>query len=53
GGTLETLVIEPGFFRSSTASTDIRECFHEEACVGGVVPSEYCATGYTGPCERH
>lgn len=47
---IDTLEILPGFFRSSLASTDVRECLREEACVGGVMPNDYCAEGYTGPC---
>ncbi|CAM9844184.1 unnamed protein product [Scytosiphon promiscuus] len=49
GGTLETLEILPGFYRSSENSTDIRECFYEGACQGGQIPGEYCAKGYGGP----
>ncbi|CAM9835821.1 unnamed protein product, partial [Ectocarpus sp. 12 AP-2014] len=49
GGTLATLEILPGFYRSSVTSTDIRECFYEDACEGGQVVGEYCATGYSGP----
>lgn len=51
GGTVETLVVDPGYFRESLTSIDIKECFYEEACQGGVLRSEYCAPGYTGPCE--
>ena len=51
GGTLATLEILPGFFRSCPFSTDIRECFHKEACQGGDKPTDYCAIGYGGPCE--
>ncbi|CBJ31472.1 conserved unknown protein [Ectocarpus siliculosus] len=49
GGTLATLEILPGYYRSSATSTDIRECFYEDACEGGKVVGEYCAAGYTGP----
>ena len=51
GSTLQTLELQPGFFRPSLESTDIRECFHEAACMGGVELSDYCAAGYTGPCK--
>lgn len=50
GGMIDTLEILPGFYRSSLASTDVRECMRKEACVGGVMPSGYCAEGYSGPC---
>lgn len=53
GGTLATLEILPGYYRSLATSTDIRECFFEDACEGGDVAGEYCATGYTGPCKTH
>lgn len=52
GGTVQTLVVEPGYFRHSLTSTDLKECFYEDACQGGVLLSEYCASGYKGPCER-
>lgn len=51
GGTLANLEIVPGFYRSSLSSIDIRECFYKEACQGGNTLADYCATGYTGPCE--
>lgn len=51
GGTLSTLELLPGFYRSSATSTDIRECFHEDACSGGDAVGSYCAEGYGGPCK--
>lgn len=37
---------------------NIRECFNDDACLGSagspqriVDPDDYCATGYSGPCE--
>ena len=48
-GTLETLRLEPGYWRSSNRSRDIRECYEADACVGGV--QDLCASGYEGPCE--
>ncbi|CAM9935287.1 unnamed protein product [Ectocarpus sp. 6 AP-2014] len=49
GATLATLEILPGFYRSSETSTDIRECFHKQACEGGSAVGTYCAEGYIGP----
>eukprot|EP00752_Nemacystus_decipiens_P010199 g9089.t1 len=46
-GTLETLELARGYWRSSTTSTEIRECYETDSCVGGT--EEYCATGYDGP----
>ncbi|CAN0510508.1 unnamed protein product, partial [Scytosiphon promiscuus] len=34
-GTLESLDLEPGYWRSSSTSKEIRECYHGPACVGG------------------
>lgn len=48
-GTLETLDLEPGYWRSSNTSRDIRECYEADACIGGV--QGVCASGYEGPCE--
>ncbi|CAN0266353.1 unnamed protein product, partial [Laminaria digitata] len=48
-GTLETLNLEPGYWRSSNSSRDIRECYEAAACVGGT--QDFCASGYEGPCE--
>lgn len=47
--TLETLRVDPGFWRTSQRSTEILACYNEGACSGGV--GQYCAQGYTGPCE--
>lgn len=54
GTTLETLELEPGFFRTSNTSHTVRECFQESACKGGTDASDdgYCAAGYEGPCKR-
>ncbi len=48
-GTLRSLDLEPGYWRSSSASKDIRECYHGPACVGG--SEGYCDAGYEGPCK--
>ncbi len=54
GTTLETLELEPGYYRTSNKSHTVLECFQEAACKGGTDASNngYCADGYTGPCER-
>ncbi|CAN0030927.1 unnamed protein product [Scytosiphon promiscuus] len=46
-GTLETLDLERGYWRSSITSRDVRECYETDACVGGT--SGYCGAGYDGP----
>lgn len=53
GTTLETLELEPGYYRTSNKSHDVLECFQEAACKGGVDAADdgYCAEGYSGPCE--
>lgn len=52
GATIETLELLPGFYRSTLTSSDIRECLYEAACHGGRILGEYCAPGYSGPCEK-
>lgn len=50
--TLETLTILPGYWRSVATSTTILPCWNEDACLGGVTDNaNFCASGYTGPCE--
>lgn len=49
-GTLQSLVLDEGYWRTSTSSVEILECYNKGACVGG--SQDYCAAGYTGPCER-
>lgn len=52
GTTLETLVIESGYYRSTNNTTEIYVCYNEKACLGGQSgSSDYCAIGYMGPCE--
>lgn len=48
-GTIESLELHRGFWRSSPISKDVRECYEEKACIGGTY--NYCAAGYTGPCK--
>lgn len=47
GTTIEALKILPGYWRTNTASDDLKECLYEDACEGGA--SSQCATGYEGP----
>lgn len=49
GANVTNLDIEPGYWRASSLTTDIRVCYNFDACVGGTVDTEYCATGYDGP----
>jgi len=44
-----TLVLESGWFRTSNASLDIRECSNKEQCNGGSDPQNSCSLGATGP----
>ncbi|CAM9706213.1 unnamed protein product [Ascophyllum nodosum] len=46
-GTLESLEVQRGFWRSSSTSKDVRECYQMDACIGGA--EHYCASGRTGP----
>ncbi|GMH55844.1 hypothetical protein TrLO_g6523 [Triparma laevis f. longispina] len=48
GMTLETLEIEPEYWRMNSRSADIRECPVREACVGGN-GTDYCREGHDGP----
>lgn len=58
-GTLASLSLDEGYWRTSNTSKDIRQCHNEDACVGGEAEmcgdvncaEGYCAAGYTGPCE--
>eukprot|EP00903_Cladosiphon_okamuranus_P016354 g15082.t1 len=55
-GTLETLELDPGYWRATDTSRNILSCFNEEACEGGAEVGSYCAAGYEGPycsvCEE-
>lgn len=48
-GTLASLWLEVGYWRSGPESTEIQECYYADACKGGV-EGHYCAEGYSGPC---
>ncbi|KAG5183689.1 hypothetical protein JKP88DRAFT_316043 [Tribonema minus] len=53
--TIATLPISPGYWRSNTASTVVRECWNADACSGGRASlsadsaAAYCTEGYIGP----
>lgn len=54
GTTLETLKLEPGYWRTGNTSIDVRECPVAEACVGGTGGTgrngtNYCRDGHEGP----
>ncbi|CAN0137715.1 unnamed protein product, partial [Ectocarpus fasciculatus] len=48
--TLETLEIDPGYWRATNSSTEVLACYNEDACAGGTTgATEYCVEGYEGP----
>ena len=50
--TVEFLVIDPGYWRATTKSLEILECYNTEACLGGVTGREgFCKIGHEGPCQ--
>lgn len=50
--TLEELLIDGGFWRATSNSTEVLACYNKEACKGGVSGHpDYCSEGYEGPCE--
>lgn len=50
-GTLETLKLDPGYWRATDTSKTILACYNEDACEGGTIVADYCSAGYEGPCE--
>ncbi|CAN0428572.1 unnamed protein product [Ascophyllum nodosum] len=49
GGTIEELAIDAGFWRATSDSTNILECYYAKACKGGVTGDPgYCTQGYEG-----
>ena len=49
--TVEDLYIFKGYWRATNTSTDVKECYNEVACPGGVTTGN-CNKGFKGPCER-
>ena len=50
--TIESLSIDPGYWRSTATSKNVLVCYHTDACRGGVTgSSDFCRKGYQGPCE--
>lgn len=49
--TLLTFDIKEGYYRTSTESPIVLECYQPDACIGGTNSSNYCAIGYEGPCK--
>ena len=47
GQTLESVLLLPGYWRISTATSDVRQCPMPISCVGGGYPN-YCRAGATG-----
>ena len=47
---ISNLDIESGFWRATSTSKYVLECFNEDACNGGITGDEnYCEDGYEGP----
>lgn len=51
GTTVKTLKLDAGYYRASDQSRVVLECHNKKACEGGSTVGDYCAEGYTGPCE--
>lgn len=51
GTTVQTLELDAGYYRVSNLSRVVFECHNKQACKGGANVDDYCAEGYTGPCE--
>lgn len=50
--TLESLLIERGYWRATNTSMEILACYNAKACLGGLTGGKgYCSKGYKGPCE--
>ncbi|CAN0424171.1 unnamed protein product, partial [Ectocarpus fasciculatus] len=49
GDTIETLSIDPGYWRATPFSTIILACHNSDACLGGETgAADYCDEGYEG-----
>ena len=50
--TIESLSIDPGYWRATATSENVLACYNLDACEGGVTgASNYCHKGYEGSCE--
>ncbi|CAM9202855.1 unnamed protein product [Ectocarpus sp. 8 AP-2014] len=50
GNTIETLSIDPGYWRATSSTIIILACHNADACLGGETgAADYCAEGYEGP----
>lgn len=50
--TIEGVLVDPTYWRSSNRSTNLLSCFNPGACLGGLTDDpDYCRVGYKGPCE--
>lgn len=52
GTTVETLVVDKGYYRTSNQSHVVLECYQKNACTGGIAIETICAAGYKGPCKK-
>lgn len=49
--TVETVSIDPGFWRATDSSTEVLACYNPDACLGGMTgTSGFCLESYSGPC---
>jgi hypothetical protein len=64
GSSLNELTLEAGYWRASSISVDVRQCWLADACIGrsstrvdettSILQDDvttYCAQGYKGPCK--
>lgn len=50
--TIEGLEIHQGYWRATSTSAHVLECYNSDACRGGMTGSVgYCSEGYGGPCK--
>eukprot|EP00752_Nemacystus_decipiens_P002289 g2167.t1 len=48
--TIETLSVEPGYWRATVVSPNVFGCYNSDACLGGLTgTAAYCREGYEGP----
>ena len=49
---IEELDIDQGYWRATTDSIYILQCYNPDACKGGMTgTADFCEKGYQGPCE--